>query len=418
MLQLLKISVAVAGCLIAHFSARGTAMPQDTAYIRDTFCSNQLFLIGNQIFDPGNPSGTVLLPGASSNGSDSVIIVQLTFRQPVQVMLHQNLCIEDTLWVNGTAYHAGFYLGQEIVANGAANGCDSIIDVQLSFTSSVFDYQAVICEGDTVFINGTAYHTFHKQGEEVMPGGGTAGCDSIIRVNLTTLPLPYFVLKDTLCPDDVLMFNGHRYDRNNRTGLEILEGAATSGCDSLLYLDLAFRDLWVYLGEDREIVKGDTVCIVPQYGLDPQILQWSPGPPCGDPACLTDCIQLLSNAKFSLKVIDVNGCVLTDEVDIFVTDKNRVFAPNIFSPDAPFPNNRFFLSADNGVSLIRRLLIADRWGEIMYDREDLQPDDPDSGWDGVWRGKIAQTGAYTFWADLERLDGSQFTKSGVFSLIR
>ena len=404
--------------LVICQSAAATEMQPDSTYFRDTFCSNQTLLIGNQIFDPSNPSGTVVLPGASFDGSDSVIAVSLLFRQPVHAEIKQNLCVGDTIWVNGTAYHAGFYLGQETVEGGASNGCDSIIDVALTFYPTVLNYHATICEGDTVYFNGHAYSAFHPQGEEMIPHGAVSGCDSIIRVDLEVLTPPYFILRDTLCPDDVLMINGHRYDRDNRTGLEILKGASSTGCDSLLYLELVFRNLWVYLGEDREVVKGDTVCIAPQYNLTPQTLEWYPAPPCGDPACLTDCVQPLSSVKYTLKVTDINGCVLNDDILISVSDRNRVFAPHVFSPDARWPDNRFFLSADNGVALIKRLLIVDRWGETMFDREDVQPDDPAAGWDGMARGKIAQTGVYTYWADLVRLDGTRFTKAGTFSLVR
>lgn len=77
-----------------------------------------------------------------------------------------------------------------------------------------------------------------------------------------------------------------------------------------------------------------------------------------------------------------------------------------------------FLSADRGVSLIRRLLVTDRWGGLVFERDSLfqRPNVP--GWDGFWRGKVAQTGVYTYWAELERVDGSTFTKSGTVSLIR
>lgn len=418
MMRSFYIALSIACLQIFLRTAIAAEIPVDTSYVRDTFCSNQSLLIGNQIFGPSDPNGTVTLTGASFDGTDSVIVVELVFRQPVHVDLKQNLCVGDTLWVNGTAYHAGFYIGQEIVDNGASNGCDSIIDIHLGFYPTVLDYQANICEGDTLYFNGTAYHAFHSEGQEIISAGSVTGCDSIINIHLNVITPPYRILTDTLCPDGFLMLNGHRYDRDNRTGLEILQGAASSGCDSLVYLELTFRSLWVYLGEDREVIKGDTVCILPVYGLVPQILEWSPGPPCGDPSCFIECVQLLTEAQYSLKVTDENGCVVRDDIRITVSDKNRVYAPNIFSPDAPEPNNRFFLSADNGVSIIRRLMIVNRWGEIMFDRQNLEPDNPQLGWDGVWHGSISPSGAYTFWAVVERLDGSTFTKTGIFSLVR
>jgi hypothetical protein len=418
MLRLIKTMLA-AGCLFCTTCAAfATRIPLDTAYLNNTYCSNQSLLIGNQIFDPSSPSGTVILPGASSDGTDSVIIVSLKFLQPAEINLNTTICVGDTVWVNGTAYHANFYLGEETVEGGASNGCDSIIHINLGFYPTVSDFQATICEGDTILINGTPYHAFHPAGVEMIPGGAAAGCDSIIRVELEVLTPPFSIYTDTLCPDDVLIINGRRYDQNNRTGLEILPGAASTGCDSLVNINLIFRQPWVYLGEDVEIVKGDSLCINPEYSLVPQSIQWAPQPPCADPDCASFCVMPLNNIAYTIEVTDIDGCVLTDEIRITVSNDNRVYAPNVFNPDAEWPNNRFFLSADRGVSLIRRMLVTDRWGGLVFERDSLFPDDPTSGWDGFWRGKVAQTGVYTYWAELERVDGSTFTKSGTVSLIR
>ena len=394
--------------------------PPDTTYFqfRDTFCSNQTLLIGNQFFDASYPNGTVLLPGMAADGGDSIILVNLVFRQPVEIDLNQSICAGDTLWVNGTAYHSNFYIGEEIVENGAANGCDSIIHIHLNFYPNISEYQPTLCEGDTLFINGTAYHAFNSTGEEILPGAGASGCDSIIRINLNVITPPYRIITDTLCPDAALTINGHRYDLNNRSGLEILPGASSTGCDSLVYLSLSFRELWVYLGEDREIVKGDTVCLSPLFGLVSESLVWSPSPPCSDSLCSSSCIQPLSNVSFLLTATDTSGCIVRDDINITVSNDNRVYAPNVFNPDAQEPNNRFFISTDQGVVLIRRLLIADRWGGIMFDHENVTPGDAGQGWDGTWRGKTAQAGVYSFWAELERLDGTRFEKSGTVSLIR
>jgi len=110
--------------------------------------------------------------------------------------------------------------------------------------------------------------------------------------------------------------------------------------------------------------------------------------------------------------------VLRDDINIRVSNKNRVYAPTVFNPDSRFPNNRFFLGADNGVRLIRRMFIADRWGELLYEVKDTLPDYPDNGWDGMYRGQVMHPGAYIFWAELERIDGTTFVESGSFSLVR
>jgi gliding motility-associated-like protein len=110
--------------------------------------------------------------------------------------------------------------------------------------------------------------------------------------------------------------------------------------------------------------------------------------------------------------------VLSDDISVFVNTDNKTYAPTVFSPDAEWPNNRFFLSADRGTARIVRMFVADRWGEVMYDKSDFLPDLPDEGWDGMFRGKIAPVATYMFYAEMERIDGTTYVKSGTVTLIR
>jgi len=401
--------------LILVFSATvACAQPGHFTY-RDTFCDNQTILVISQFFDSDNPTGTVTLPGAAQGGIDSVIHVELTFNSAMESTLNQTLCEGDTLWVNGTAYHAGFYIGDEFIESGSANGCDSIIHINLSFRKVIHDFQQVICEGDSVMVNGRVYTAFDREGTEVIPNGV---CDSIIQVKLIPLPIPFSVLKDTLCPGSSVVINGITYDETNRVGFELLPNAGSNGCDSLVQVNISFRELWVYIGEDTEIIKGDEICIEEQYGMNPVSLTWSPTRPCPDSSCLTQCIIPLKSLSFSITAVDSTGCVLRDDINIRVSNKNRVYAPTVFNPDANFPNNRFYLGADNGVRIIRRIFIADRWGELLFDVKDVLPDYPDNGWDGMYRGQVMPPGAYMFWAELERIDGTSFVETGSFSLVR
>lgn len=383
--------------------------------LRDTFCGNQSIFVGNQIFGPSNPTGQVVLPGGAFNGIDSVIHVELVFRQPVTTNLTGEYCEGDTVWVNGTPYHYNFFIGQEVIQEGAANGCDSIVNVNLKFHKVFSDYQAVVCDGDTIFVNGTAYSAFHPEGVEVIPNGF---CDSIVRVKLTILVPPTTSLKDTLCPDGFYLVNGVRYDYNNRAGFEVLPNASAVGCDSVVFIDLKFRNLWLYIGEDREMIKGDTLCITPQYGLTPVNFVWLPTAPCADSACIDKCIRVTEPTVFTLLATDTSGCVLRDDIRLTISNKNHVYAPNVFSPSSHWPNNFFYLNCDHAVVNIKRMFIADRWGELIFDKTNLMPNKPDDGWDGMYKGQLATPDTYIFWAELERYDGTTFFEKGGVSLIR
>ncbi|MFN0034911.1 MAG: hypothetical protein ACKVUS_07590 [Saprospiraceae bacterium] len=395
-------------------SVASFAQPGHATY-RDTFCDNQTILVANQFFDASHPSGTVTIPGGAVGGIDSVVHVELVFNPTKEATLNQTLCEGDTLWVNGTAYHTGFFIGEEFIESGASNGCDSLIHVQLTFRKVFHDFQQAICEGDSIVVNGHTYTAFHREGMEVIANGV---CDSIIRVSLTGIPIPYSELFDTLCPGASRIVNGNVYDKNNRVGYELLPNAGANGCDSLVQVNITIRDLWVYLGEDTKIISGDTICIQEQYGLNPVSLTWSPTPPCPDSSCQSQCIVPIRSLSFTLTAVDSTGCVLQDEINIRVSNDNRVYAPTVFNPDSDWPNNRFFLSADRGVRLVRRLLIADRWGDLMFDVKDTQPNNSEAGWDGTYRDRTMNPGVYVFWAELERIDGTTFFETGSFSLVR
>lgn len=400
--------------LLLFVACSAFAQPGHSTY-RDTFCDNQTVLVVSQFFDAAHPSGTVTIPGGATGGLDSVIHVDLTFQAVMETTLNQTLCEGDTLWVNGRAYHAGFFIGEEFIEGGSVNGCDSLIHVNLKFRKVMYDFQQSICEGDSILINGHVYTAFHREGTEVIPNGV---CDSILQVKLTALPIPFHVLNDTLCPGGSVTINGKVYDEFNRVGYELLSHAGSNGCDSLVQVNITFRELWLYLGEDTEIIKGDEICIEEQYGMNPVSLVWSPTPPCPDSSCQTQCIVPLQNQFFSLTATDSTGCVLKADIHIRVSNKNRVYAPTVFNPDARFPNNRYYLGADHGVRIVRHMFIADRWGELLFDVKDIYPNYPDNGWDGTYRGQIMHPGTYMFWAELERIDGTTFIETGSFSLIR
>lgn len=404
----------IATFILLFLSTTAMAQPGHSTF-RDTFCDNQSILVVTQFFDANNPTGTVTLPGAAMGGIDSVIHVELTFNPVKEVTLNQTLCEGDTLWVNGTAYHAGNFIGEEFIDDGSVNGCDSIIHINLNFKQVVYTFQQEICEGDSILINGHVYTAFDREGVEIIAG---SSCDSIIQVKLIPIAIPFSVFTDTLCPGASIVINGKTYDEQNRVGYELLPNAGENGCDSLVQVSISFHEIWVYLGEDTEIIKGDEICLEAQYGNTPLSLDWSPKPPCPDSNCLTQCIVPLQTVSFTVIALDSTGCVLKDDIRIRVSNKNRVFAPTVFNPDSRFPNNRFFLGADNGVRSIRRMFIADRWGELLFEVENILPDLPDNGWDGTFRGQVMHPGAYMFWAELERIDGSTFIETGSFSLIR
>ena len=94
-----------------------------------------------------------------------------------------------------------------------------------------------------------------------------------------------------------------------------------------------------------------------------------------------------SLGTISRTVYDVNGCT-TSELILVELDRNRnVFIPNIFSPNGDDKNDYFGVATGPGVKKVNFIRVFDRWGELMFSRENvLAGSDPNAhGWDGRFR---------------------------------
>ena len=77
----------------------------------------------------GNPSGIVTLPGASVNGCDSVINVDLTFVPQYDFTDNIQICEGDSMFIGGLWYYSSDTVDVNLVSQF---GCDSIITTILS----------------------------------------------------------------------------------------------------------------------------------------------------------------------------------------------------------------------------------------------------------------------------------------------
>ncbi|MDX1939363.1 MAG: gliding motility-associated C-terminal domain-containing protein [Saprospiraceae bacterium] len=229
--------------------------------LEQTLCEGDSIVVNGVIYNQNNPSGSEVLAGAAANGCDSTVNINLSFFPPVVLDLTQTLCDRESLTVNGVVYDQSNPSGTEILSGAAANGCDSTINVNLSFFPlAVFDLDQTLCEGDSIVINGVTYNQNNSSGTETLPGASTTGCDSIVNINLTFLTTPTFDLTQTLCDGESITVNGIVYDQSNPSGTEILSGVAANGCDSIVNVNLSFFPLAIF-DLNETLCEGDSVVI-------------------------------------------------------------------------------------------------------------------------------------------------------------
>lgn len=120
-----------------------------------------------------------------------------------------------------------------------------------------------------------------------------------------------------------------------------------------------------------------------------------------------------SAGTYILMVGNIYNCFTSDSVDIEMVDCVNFEAPNVFSPNGDGVNDVFLLW-HHGVTGLR-VKIFNRWGQLLDEWAE-----PYGGWDGYIRdtGRLASEGVYYWVADYQLYDGTQFSKSGFFHLIR
>ena len=115
----------------------------------------------------------------------------------------------------------------------------------------------------------------------------------------------------------------------------------------------------------------------------------------------------------------MNGCIGVGEILVELERNRNIYIPNVFSPNGDDKNDYFGTFAGVGVKSINFIRIFDRWGELLFQTENLVPSgDPSAGWDGTFRGKPVETGVYVYIVEVSFEDGIKLLYRGDITLAR
>ncbi len=639
--------------------------------LNQTICETDSLIVNGTIYNRNNPSGTEIFIGAAANGCDSTVNVALQFFPAAVSNLNLSLCEGETLTVNGRVYDQFNPTGLEVISNASVNGCDSTVNINLSFFApAVFDLNQTLCEGESIVVNGITYDQNKPNGLEILAGASANGCDSTVNINLSFIQATRSVVEESLCPGQSLVVNGKVYDQSNPSGIEVIAGGSANGCDSIIEVRLSFlppvfgaiegstgicsgetatltfrlsgaqlfdvrytdgrnpaielnditdgytvqvspnqtstysielisvesiscpaeirgsatiqvsdisavasvasnfggfgvscadsedavlsvstgvnfppfsyqwsngattaqvRDVGagnyrvtvtdalgctatdnavvtapepillqnsttdvtcvgdnngtilvetlqggsgryevsldgssyrlintipyrlsglnagnytvfvrdangceinfeanisassqaqLELGDNQTIRLGDSIELVGQVNFIPSKIQWSPVAGLSSPDLLRTFVSPQTTTTYILTVADTAGCLARDQVTIFVNKERGVFIPSAFSPNEDGSNDIFYINGGNDVVMIKKFLIFDRWGNLMFQKDDFLPNDPQHGWDGLFKNQEVSLGIYVYYAEIEFIDGKTEFFKGEITLLR
>ncbi|MCB0608831.1 MAG: gliding motility-associated C-terminal domain-containing protein [Lewinella sp.] len=204
-----------------------TVAPVKQNNIVASICQNGSYTVGSSVY---TQTGIYRDTLSTSFGCDSIIVLDLTVTDFYQTNLNISLCEGESYTVGTSTYEqTGMYVDQFT----SQDGCDSFVNLNLTILPiPVTDLAPAICDGETYTV-GSSVYTVSGIYQDVLTAA--SGCDSIVNLDLTVIPIPEVFLTPAICDGETYSVGTSDYTVEG-TYTDVL--TAASGCDSIVHLDL------------------------------------------------------------------------------------------------------------------------------------------------------------------------------------
>ncbi len=379
-------------------------------------------------------TGSYVTTLATVASCDSVITTHLFVAPTYDIFTTVNICDDETYTLpDATVVDAA---GVYVTNLTTSLGCDSIITTTLNVDPTYFPvFNPEICEGFTYTLpDGIVVST---SGTYTTSYVTVAGCDSIITTNLTVNPNPVitFTIDDIVCLEEpAFTLNGYpgggTYTGTGITGTQfdpalagvggpyaiLYEYTDANGCYNAATVNISVDENTVTAWGDSTIYAGEPAVLHSESGGD---YTWTPPTQVVCTWCATTNAYPNESTLYTITSLDENGCIAIDDVYIEVLPNpgNAMFIPNTFTPNGDNANDYFFAYGYNLAS-IKSMRIYDRWGELLFQKEEIPAENESEGWDGTFQGQVVNNGVYAYIIELTFDNGITTAFSGNVTVIR
>lgn len=268
--------------------------------------------------------------------------------------------------LNGQTYTATGTYTQYLINTA---GCDSIITLNLTINNRYTTFSATACDSyswnaQTYSSSGTYRDTF--------PAAN--GCDSVITLNLVINLKSFSVINAAICP-------GHNYAGYTIAGTYIDTLVATNSCDSIRTLNLTVNSASFSFIDT-------TICAGRNYA------------------------GYTSTGIYVDTLIAGNGCDSVRTLDLTVKNNCGIYIPNAFTPNHDGLNDSF----KPVINLSFRnfsFIVFNRYGQKVFETTEYG-----KGWDGSFKGKDQPSGSYVYHIKFTNIFGVETVENGSVLLIR
>jgi hypothetical protein len=152
-----------------------------------------------------------------------------------------------------------------------------------------------------------------------------------------------------------------------------------------------------------EIIYDDTLEVAIVLSIPDSLIksvEWLPAEYVLCDTCLITKIIGRENITYVVTVFDIFGCSAKVDIHVRLKDNTVIIAPNIINTSGT-DNTKFTIYGNDGLLTILNLTVYDRWGNLMFSRQNFAPNDPQEGWDGNINGTPVDQGVYIYKAEVQ-----------------
>ena len=191
------------------------------------------------------------------------------------------------------------------------------------------------------------------------------------------------------------------------------------GCSDTATATITINALPTIKGpSDINTPVGVPVTIPFTYSSDVTTWAWTPATNLSCADCANPSATLQFDQQYSVIVTDSNNCTDTASILIkTVCNDENYFIPNTFSPNNDGVND-YFYPRGRSIYNIQSMRVFNRWGQLVFQRQNFPANSETMGWDGTFNGRPAPSDAYVYIVEVICNNAQVIALQGTITLVR
>lgn len=192
------------------------------------------------------------------------------------------------------------------------------------------------------------------------------------------------------------------------------------------FADTVFITLKVYpiprvlikIGDRVNLTTGGTVKLETQNSTDVTTWSWSPIMGLSCASCAEPIASPRETVTYTVVATNDGTCIARDQVTVtMICNDGNIFIPNTFSPNADGSNDLFY-PRGKGISQVKTMKIFNRWGQIVFEKNNFTPNLANDGWNGTSNGEKLPPDVFVYIIEVVCDNQTIIPLKGNISLVR